>query len=284
MTPLRQRMLEDLQILGRAENTQKAYIQQIKKFAEHFGRSPEHLGLEEIRAYQIYLLQHKQASRNHICLFVAAARFLYHKTLGRNWEINRIPYPKKTKAIPEVLSEQQVKKLLEVFSNRKHRALLTTIYAAGLRVSEACGLRVADIESDRMLLRVNQGKGAKDRYVPLSDTLLVKLREYWEQYRPTHYLFPGRRGKPISSRHIYRVCVDAGRAAGIRQTVNPHLLRHSFATHLMDRGANILQVQAILGHASIRTTALYIHLSKKYLQRAVNPLDLLMDPPGTEES
>ncbi|NOZ38758.1 MAG: tyrosine-type recombinase/integrase [Planctomycetes bacterium] len=153
---MRQRMLEDLQILGRAENIQKAYVQQIKKFAEHFGCSPEHLGLEEIRAYQVYLLQHKQASKNQIGQFAVAARFLYHKTLGRDWEINKIPYP------------------------------------------------------------------------------------------TTHYLFP----KPLSSRHIYRVCVDAGRAAGIRQKVSPHLLRHSFATHLMDRGANILQVQAILGHAS----------------------------------
>lgn len=205
----------------------------------------------------------------------AAARFLYHKTLGREWKIDKIPYPKKSKSLPDVLSEQQVKKLLEVFSNRKHRALLTAIYAAGLRVSEACGLRVADIQSDRMLIRVNQGKGAKDRYVPMAETLLDRLREYWQQYQPTHYLFPGRRGKPLSSRHIYRVCVDAGLAAGIRQKVNPHLLRHSFATHLMDRGANILQVQAILGHASLHTTALYVHLSKRCLQQAVNPLDLL---------
>jgi len=194
MTPLRQRMLEDLQLLGRAENTQKAYVQQIKKFAEHFGCSPEHLGLEEIRAYQVYLLQHKQASKNQISQFAAAARFLYHKTLGREWEIDRIPYPKKSKSLPDVLSEQQVKKLLEVFHNRKHRALLTAIYAAGLRVSEACGLRVADIQSDRMLIRVNQGKGAKDRYVPMAVTLLDRLREYWQQYQPTHYLFPGRRG------------------------------------------------------------------------------------------
>jgi len=135
-----------------------------------------------------------------------------------------------------------------------------------------------------MLIRVNQGKGAKDLYVPMAETLLDRLREYWQQYQPTHYLFPGRRGKPLSSRHIYRVCVDAGLAAGIRQKVNPHLLRHSFATHLMDRGANILQVQAILGHSSLHTTALYVHLSKRSLQQAVNPLDLLANRAKPDKS
>jgi site-specific recombinase XerD len=133
-----------------------------------------------------------------------------------------------------------------------------------------------------MLLRVEQAKGSKDRYVPLSRSLLIGLREYWKQYRPTDYMFPGRRGRPISSRHIYRVCVDAGKAAGIRQTVHPHLLRHSFATHLLDRGANILQIQAILGHNSLRTTARYIHLSQQYLQTTPNPLDLLIDHPAKE--
>ena len=277
MTPLRQQMLYDLRIRGRSENTQKAYALQIKQFAQHFGKSPEQLGPEEIRAYQIYLVEHKQASMSALTQFVAAARFLYTVTLKRDLKLTEIPYPKKPKRLPEVLSEQEAKRLIDAVRNRKHRAILTTLYATGLRVSEVCQLRVSDVDSSRMLVRVEQGKGAKDRYVPMCRTLLDELRAYWKQCRPTHYMFPGRRGRPIASRHIYRVCRDAGEAAGIRQVVHPHLLRHSFATHLLDRGANILQVQAILGHTCLKTTARYIHISQECLQRTINPLDLLSD-------
>lgn len=284
MTSLRQRMLDDLRIRGRSENTQKAYIQQIKKFAVHYKQSPENLGLDEIRAFQIYLVEHRQVSRSQLVQFVAAARFLYTVTLNRDWNLQRIPYPKKEKRLPDVLTEEQVKRLIDVVRNQKHRAILTTLYAAGLRVSEACQLRVCDVGSSRMLLRIEQGKGAKDRYVPMCQALLQELRAYWKKCRPAHYMFPGRRGRPISSRHIYRVCRDAGEAAGIRQRVHPHLLRHSFATHLVDRGANILQIQAILGHTSLKTTAKYIHLSQRYLQSTPNPLDLLIDTPQEDDA
>jgi integrase/recombinase XerD len=283
MTTLRQRMLQDLRIRGRSEHTQKAYIHQIKKFAKHFGTSPEKLGLKEIRANQIFLVEHQRASQSSLIQFVAAARFLYTVTLDRDWKLTKIPYPKKPKRLPEILNEEQVKRFLDVVRNRKHRAILTTLYATGVRVSEGCRLRVSDIDGSRMLIRVNQGKGAKDRCVPMCRALLNELREYWTQSRPDSYLFPGRRGRPITSRHVYRVCRDAGVAAGIGQTVHPHLLRHSFATHLLDHGANILQVQAILGHASLKTTAHYIHLSQQCLQSTPNPLDLLIEPEATDE-
>jgi site-specific recombinase XerD len=256
----------------------------MKKFAEHYKQSPENLGLDEIRAYQIYLVEHQRVSRSQLVQFVAAARFLYTVTLSRDWNLERIPYPKREKRLPDVLTEEEVKRLIDVVRNRKHRAILTTLYAAGLRVSEACQLRVCDVDSSRMLLRVEQGKGAKDRYVPMCRALLQELRAYWKQYRPARYMFPGRRGRAITSRHIYRVCRDAGEAAGIRQSVHPHLLRHSFATHLLDRGANILQIQAILGHTSLKTTAKYIHLSQASLQSTPNPLDLLVDTPQEDDA
>ena len=202
MTPLRQRMLEDLQIRGRAVNTQRSYIEKIKHFAEHFGESPERLGPEEIREYQVYLVNFKRDSRSQLAQFVAAARFLYGVTLQRKWAIASLPYPKSPRKLPTVLSEQEVKQLLESVINIKHRAILMTLYSAGLRVAEACELRVTDIDSGRMVIRVDQGKGAKDRYVQLSETLLHQLREYWKKFRPQHCLFLGRRGRPITTRHV----------------------------------------------------------------------------------
>ncbi len=282
MTPLRQRMLEDLRIRGRAVNTQRSYIEKIRHFAEHFGKSPERLGPEEIREYQVYLVNFKRDSRSQLAQFVAAARFLYGVTLQRKWAIASLPYPKSPRKLPTVLSEQEVKQLLEAVINIKHRAIVMTLYSAGLRVAEACGLRVTDIDSGRMVIRVDQGKGAKDRYVQLSETLLHQLREYWKKFRPQHCLFLGRRGRPITTRHVYRVCVDAGLTAGIRKTTNPHCLRHSIATHMLERGTNILEIQAFLGHSSLSSTAKYLHLMGGKSRTSINPLDAIMGE-GREE-
>ena len=282
MTPLRQRMIEDLQIKGRAENTQRSYIEKSKHFAEHFGKSPEHLGPDEIRAYQVYLINYKRDSKSQLKQFVAAARFLYGVTLQKEWMIDKLPYPKQSKKLPTVLSEQEVKKVLDSVINVKHRAILMTLYSGGLRVAEACDLRVTDIDSQRMVIRVDQGKGAKDRYVPLADVLLQQLREYWKKFRPQTCLFPGRRGRPITTRHVYRVCVDAGKAAGIRKTTNPHCFRHSLATHMLERGANILEIQAILGHTNLSTTAKYLHVIRRSSRASINPLDDIMGM-GSEE-
>ena len=280
MTALRQRMLEDLRIRGRAENTQKSYLERITQFAQHFGKSPDQLGPEEIRAYQIYLLEYKGVSVSQLTQFVAAARFLYGITLERDWAIKKIPHPKRPKKLPEVLSEEEVKQLLGSIVNLKHRAIMTTLYGTGLRVSEACRLAIRDIDSKRMTIRVREAKGAKDRYVPLPSFLLQTLRAYWRKFHPGPILFSGRRpDRPISTRHVYRACVDAARAAGIIKHTTPHSLRHSFATHMLEHGGNILDVQAILGHASLKSTSRYLHVSSKSLRAAPSPLDAMMKQP-----
>lgn len=277
MKPLRKRMLEDLRIRGRAKNTQKIYLARIAQLAKHFGKSPDELGPEEIRAYQVYLLEYKRVSLSHLTQFVAAARFLYGITLERDWAVKKIPHPKRPKKLPEVLSDEEVKQLLDFIVNLKHRAIITTLYGVGLRVSEVCQLATRDVDSKRMTIRVRQAKGAKDRYVPLPAFLLKTLRAYWKQYRPDTILFPGRRSdRPISTRHVYRVCVDVARVAGITKHTTPHSLRHSFATHMLEHGANILDLQAILGHASLKSTAHYLHVSSKSLRAAPSPLDAIM--------
>ena len=284
MTLLRERMLEDLRIRGRSKNTQKSYVERITQFARHFGQSPDQLGPEQIRAYQVYLLEYKGVSISHLNQFVAAARFLYGTTLEKDWAIKKIPHPKRPKKLPEVLSEEEVKQLLESIFNVKHHAIMTTIYGTGVRVSEACQLAVRDIDSKRMVIRIRQAKGAKDRYVPLPSFVLETLRAYWEQLRPDIVLFPGRRrDRPIATRHVATVCVNAARAAGILKHTTPHCLRHTFATHMLERGANILDVQAILGHVSLKTTSRYLHVSSKGIATAPSPLDAIMNPSGQEK-
>ncbi len=276
MTSLRQRMLEDLQIRGLSENTQRSYLQRISLFAEHFGVSPTKLGREDIREYQLHLIR-SNASRSQLVQFVAAARFLYLVTLKKDWTIAGIPGSKLPKKLPSVLTEKEVQTLLYSVLNLKHRAIMMTMYSGALRVSEACNLTVPDIDSDRMTIRIRQGKGAKDRYVPLSNHLLTTLRLYWQKFKPKDYLFPGRGGQPIRQRHIYRVCVDAGLEAGIKTKTNPHSLRHSFATHLLDQGVNLHVIREILGHVCLKTTARYLHLTQRSLQMVANPLDRLME-------
>lgn len=285
MSPLRKRMLQELKIRGRSENTQKSYVERIAQLSQHFGQSPEQLGPEEIRAYQVYLLEYRRVSISHLSQFVAAARFLYGTTLEKDWAIKKIPHPKRPKKLPEVISEEEVKQLLNSIVNLKHRAIMTTLYGAGLRVSEGCQLAIGDIDSKRMVIRIRQAKGAKDRYVPLPAFMLQTLRAYWKQRRPDTILFPGRRSdRPISTRHVYQVCVDAARAAGISKHTTPHSLRHSFATHMLEQGANILDVQAILGHASLKSTSRYLHVSSKALRAAPSPLDAIMKQPGQEKT
>jgi len=284
MTPLRERMLQDLRIRGRSKNTQKSYLERISQFARHFGQSPDQLGPEQIRAYQIYLLEYKGVSIGQLRQFVAAARFLYGTTLEREWTIQKIAYPKQPQTLPEVLSEEEVRKFLESILNVKHRAIMTTIYGTGARVSEACQLSVRDIDSKRRLIRIREAKGAKDRYVPLPSFLLQTLRTYWQKFRPDTILFPGRRrDRPIATRHVCNVCVKAARAAGIPKHTTPHCLRHSFATHMLERGANILDVQAILGHTSLKSTSRYLHVSSKAIATAPSPLDEIMRQPGSEK-
>jgi len=281
MTTLRQQMIEDMRVRSLSLNTQRIYVDRVAKFAKHFGKSPEALGPEEIRTYQLYLIHDKNVSLSTRTQHVCALRFLYNVTLGKEWMIRHIPAPRKAITLPVVLSPDEVSRFFENIHNLKHRAILMTAYAAGLRVSEVSSLRVCDIDSARMLIRVDQGKGRKDRYVMLSPNLLDLLRAYWKVARPADLLFSGRYpDRPITREAIYHVCLKATKAAGLNKKVTVRALRHCFATHLLEAGANIRVIQMLLGHRSLRTTARYTHVSTETLRSTVSPLDMLTKTVG----
>ncbi|MBK6800283.1 MAG: tyrosine-type recombinase/integrase [Novosphingobium sp.] len=278
MTPLRQRMLQDMGIRNLAVNTQLAYVQQISAFARHFDCSPEALGTEQVRAYQVHLLEERKLAAGSLSVVAAALRFLYKITLRRPWNDDDIPMPKRPLKLPIVLSPEQVVRFLACVASTKHRAILTTIYASGLRVSEAVALRPADIDSSRMVLRVDQGKGRKDRYVMLSPRLLEVLRDYWRIERPRPWLFPGDgAGRHISKNAVEQACQKAHRAAGIDKPVTPHSLRHAFATHLLESGTDVRRIQLLLGHRSLATTSRYLKVATSSLCATVSPFDQLPD-------
>ena len=284
MTPLRQRMLEDMGIRNLAENTQSAYLQQIAAYARYFNRSPDQLGPEEIRTYQLYLMQVRMLTPSSICVATGALRFLYKVTLKRTWAVEEIPMPKRPRKLPEILSPEEVMHFLNAITNHKHRAILMTAYAAGLRVSEATHLKVTDIDSQRMMLRVEQGKGMKDRYVMLSPRLLDILRTYWKSARPTRWMFPGEvPGQPITREAVGLACQKARRDSGITKPITPHSLRHAFASHLLESGANLRTIQLLLGHRSLATTARYLKVATSTVCATASPFDLLpkFDPPPT---
>ena len=287
MTPLRQRMLEDMGIRNLAENTQLAYLQQVSAYARHFHRSPEELGPEQVRAYQVHLIKTRKLAASSVCLATGALRFLYKVTLKRDWPSDFIPMPKRPFKLPVVLSREEVMHFLESVDSLKHRTILMAAYAAGLRVSEATHLKLSDIDSQRMVLRVEQGKGRKDRYVMLSSRLLDQLRSYWKHARPKTWLFPGDvPGQPISCKAVELACRKAHRAAGIRKPITPHSLRHAFATHLLEDGTDVRRIQLLLGHRSLATTSRYLKVATSTVCATTSPLDLLpkVDPPPPEPS
>lgn len=278
MTPLRQRMLQDMGIRNLATNTQLAYVQQISAFARHFDRSPDALGPEQIRAYQVHLIEERKLAAGSLSVVAAALRFLYKITLRRPWNDDDIPMPKRPLKLPIVLSPEEVVRFLACAASTKHRAILTTIYASGLRVSEAVALRPADIDSSRMVLRVDQGKGRKDRYVMLSPRLLAVLRDYWRIERPNAWLFTGdASGRHISKNAVEQACHKAHRAYGIDKPVTPHSLRHAFATHLLEAGTDVRRIQLLLGHRSLATTSRYLKVATSSLCTTVSPFDQLPD-------
>jgi len=261
MSRLRQRMLEDLRIRNLSPRTLKCYVWHVEQFSRHFGKSPAVLGPEEIRQYQVYVVEKTRASWSWFNQAVCALRFLYGVTLRKDWTIDHIPHAKREKTLPAVLSVAEVRCLLKAVPNVKHRALLMTIYAGGLRLSEGIGLKVADIDSARMMLHVRQGKGAKDRLVPLSDVLLRHLREYWRVHRPTGYLFPGAlHGRPLHPTAVQKAFQMARLRSGIRKPASVHTLRHSFATHHLEAGTDLRTIQGLLGHSSLETTSVYLHV------------------------
>jgi site-specific recombinase XerD len=276
MTPLRQRMLEDMGIRNLADNTQAAYVQQIIAYAKHFKRPPEELGPEDIRAYQVYLTQTRNLSPSSLSVATGALRFLYKVTLKRNWAVEEIPMPKRPFKLPVILSPEEVVHFLNSIDNIKHRVILMSAYAAGLRISEATHLRITDIDSQRMMLRVDQGKGRKDRYVMLSPRLLEELRAYWKAVRPTLWLFPGDvPGQPITRDAVGQACRKAHRASGIQKPITPHSLRHAFASHLLESGADVRKIQLLLGHRSLATTSRYLKVATSTVCATTSPFDLL---------
>jgi integrase/recombinase XerD len=280
MTTLRQRMTEDMQVRNLSPHTQTSYVQQVSLFARHFHKSPEALGPEEIRTYQVYLTNEKKLAPGSILIAVAALRFLYKVSLKKEWPFDEvIPAPKKPQKLPVVLSPEEVLHFLESVHNTKHRAILTTCYAAGLRISEAVRLRPNDVDSQRMVVRVEQGKGQKDRYVMLSPKLLETLRSYWRAMRPKEWLFQGDvPGQPITRSAVELACQKARRISGISKPVSPHSMRHAFAVHLLESGTDVRTIQLLLGHRSLATTARYLRIATSKVCSTSSPLDLLPRP------
>ena len=279
-TTVRQRLTEDMQVRNLSPHTLSSYIQQVSLFARHFNKSPEVLGPEQIRAYQIYLTNDKQLSASSIKIAVSALRFLYKVTLKRSWDVEDIiPSPKAPKILPVVLSPEEVVHFLGCVLNTKQRTILTTCYAAGLRISEAVHLMPSAIDRKRMVIHIEQGKGRKDRYVMLSPKLLQVLIASWHAVRPKGCLFPGDiAGQPITSGAVEMACQAAHARSGLSKPVTPHSLRHAFAVHLLESGTDLRTIQLLMGHSSLNTTARYLRIATSKICATTSPLDLLPRP------
>jgi len=280
MTALRQRMVEEMQIRNFSENTQKSYLMQVSLFARHFRRSPEGLGPVNIRTYQLYLTNEKKLAPGSILIATAALRFLYRVTLKRPWDVEEVlPMPKASQTLPIILSPDEVRQFLSCVPRRKGRTVLTVCYAAGLRVSEAIALKPSDIDSQRMTIRVSQGKGQKDRYVMLSEQLLRILRDWYRAAKPIKWMFPGFiPGSHITREGINDACTLGVRRSGLSKPVTPHSFRHAFACHLLESGTDLRTIQLLLGHRSLSTTARYLRLATSKVCATRSPLDLLPQP------
>jgi site-specific recombinase XerD len=273
-------MLEELQRRNYAETTIETYIRAVKEFSQHFNCSPDRLGPRHIREYQAALFQKRKFSPNTVAQHLAALRFFYIKTLKKAWSIADMPYPKRTVHLPTILSQEEVARLIDAACPPQHRTLLMTLYATGLRRAELAQLKVRDVDSQRMVIHVH-GKGSKDRDVLLSPKLLDELKRHWRRLRPraSVWLFPSKRGgtsdRPISCKTIYHACKEAARRAALTKKVHPHTMRHCFATHLLEAGADLRTIQKLLGHRDLEETARYLHLSQRHLNATASPLDSL---------
>ncbi|MEE9145924.1 MAG: site-specific integrase [Candidatus Tectomicrobia bacterium] len=280
MTPLHRRMREDMQIRNYSPHTIDGYLRYVGQFAKHFGVSPDRLGAEHIRTYQLHLLQ-QQASESILIQTVCGLRFLYETTLHRPWMADDIPYPKKPKKLPVILSRDEVTALMQAPRHLKHRLILATLYTTGVRAAELCQLQGADIDSERMVIHVRQGKGKRDRQVGLSPALLPLLRQYWKLYGLQSWLFPGHRiTEPITPDGVWFICKKARQDTQITKAVYPHLLRHTYATHLLEAGMDLRSIQLLLGHATLRSTSIYLHVANPALRSTQGPLGALTLPPN----
>jgi len=273
-------MLDELQRRSYAQNTVRAYVHAIEDFARYFGKSPDQLGPEQIRDYQVHLFRDCKLSPGTVEGRGAALRFLYVKTLRRPYLQDDIPFPKRSRRLPLVLSPEEMTLLIDSAENLTHRAMMMTLYATGIRRAELCHLQVADIDSPRMVIHIRHGKGDRDRDVLLTPKLLETLREYWRWMKPKTWLFPGmingwRADVPITDKMVWSAVRKAALRAGIEKRVGPHTLRHCFATHMLEAGADLRTIQVLLGHAKLADTAVYLHLSRRHLQAVPSPLEAL---------
>jgi integrase/recombinase XerD len=281
VTPLRQRVLDELQRRNYTPDTIRGYIHAIKDFAEYFGKSPEVMGADEVREFQLYMIRDKKLALGTVALRMGALRFLYRKTLRRrDIDMDDLPLVRAPKKLPVVLSQEEVVRLIEAALNLRHRTILMLLYATGLRRAEAVHLKISEIDTALMLIHVHQGKGLRDRDLPLTPKLLAALREYWRRCKnkPRTYLFPSRvepiqPERPLSDKVVWNACHEAALRAGLTKRIGPHTLRHSFATHMLEAGTDLRTIQLLLGHQRLKDTAIYLHVSRRHLQAAINPLD-----------
>jgi len=280
VTHLRKIMLEELQRRNYAATTITYYLKAVEAFAKHFGKPPDQLNREHLREYQAYLFRERKLEPRTVKLHTSALRFFFVKTLKRRYLLDDIPFPKAPRQLPVILTVEEVGRLINAARNLLDRTLLMVLYSTGMRNFELRQLQVKDIDSQSMLIHIQRGKGGRDRYVPLSPKLLETLREYWRWMKPKTWLFPGtvhnwRADKPITPKVVWDACQFAAQRAGIEKRVYAHLLRHSYATHLLEEGADLRTIQLLLGHVELRHTVIYLHLSRRHLQAVANPLDTL---------
>jgi site-specific recombinase XerD len=274
-------MLDELQRRNFSEDTIRHYIRTVEDFARHFNCPPDRLGLRHIREYQAELFQKRKLSAGSVTYCLAALRFFYIKTLKKGWSVAETPYPKKNYRLPTILSQEQVAQLIDAARTPFHRTLLMTLYATGLRCAELTHLKFSDVDSKRMVIHVRGGKGRKDRDVMLSPKLLEELRQHWRRLprKTSDWLFPGNRwhtaNHPIDAKTLRHACQGAAKRAGLNYAIHPHTLRHCFATHLLEAGADLRTIQILLGHSSLKETTVYLHLSKRHLNATPSPLDSL---------
>lgn len=274
MTQLRQEFISTLRLRNYAPNTIKRYTHCVSQYARHFNRCPTELGPREVKQYLLYLIDEKRSSWSEYRQVVCALRFLYTKVLGHEWMAEHIPFPRRERPLPNFLTPEEMKLVLDAVDHPKHRMMLEVIYATGMRVSEMCCLKPEDIDSKRMVTVVRDGKGNKGRLTLLSETLLERLRVYWKRYKPKEWLFEGRAGHARPA-VVQKACARAERDSGVSKKVTPHVIRHAFATALLEQGVDLVTISNLLGHSRIKTTELYTHVTLKKLQSTQSPLDTL---------
>jgi site-specific recombinase XerD len=284
MTPIRQRMIEDMRLRNFSTHTQDAYVRAVAHFTRHFMLPPETLTADQVREYLLHLVQKRHVAWSTYNQVRCGLQFFFRITLGRDDTFGGVPCARERKRVPVVLSPEELQRFFAVIRNVKHKAMFMTAYGAGLRVSELVSLRVEDVDSSRMVIRVRQGKGQKERYAKLSTHLLSVLRDYYREDKPNGLLFPSRTGKPMTGTAFNMITDYLRRRSGLAKNVTPHTFRHSYATHMLDAGADLRTIQVLLGHQNIKTTAIYMHVSQAKIAGAPSPLDILYAPKAPDPS